>query len=130
MFLLLICYLQSCTSSTPIPENEFSQAIVGEWLGTVGNMKESIKFKNDGTYIATLHPSGFLYNTIPDGITGTVSGTWSITGQIITLKITDTEKENVINTETKSTILEFYKGEIILKDEKGEKTTFIHEISL
>ena len=127
---LMILNFNACTSSERIPESEFPKAIIGEWLGTVENLKESIKFKDDGTYIAKVRPTGFLANTLSESSTGTVSGTWLIQGNIITLKITGTKNEQVLNAGTTSTILEFRKNEILLKDEKGEKTRFSKETSL
>ena len=127
---LLLFNLNACTSSERIPDSEFPKAIIGEWLGTVDNLKESIKFKDDGTYIAKVRPTGFLANTLSESRTGTVSGTWLIQGNTITLKITGTKNEQVLNSGTTSTILEFRNNEILLKDEKGASTTFTREVSL
>lgn len=130
--LWMILSFTACTSSERIPESEFPQAILGEWMGTVGDLKESISFKDNGTFNAQMRPTGFLSNTLSEGQghTGTISGTWLIQGNMITLKITGTKNEQVLNSGTTSTILEFREKEILLKDEKGETTRFSRETSL
>jgi hypothetical protein len=42
--------VSSCTPAKPVAEAEDSAKIVGNWLGTVGNMKESITFSGDGSF--------------------------------------------------------------------------------
>jgi len=46
----------SCTPAEPVTEAEYGAKIVGNWLGTVGDMKESIYFNADGNFIAQLRP--------------------------------------------------------------------------
>ena len=91
----------------------------GNWLGTVGNMKESITFSEGGSFIAQLRPQGFISNTLSQGVTGTIRGTWAINGRTITLKITSAEDERVNNSVTSSTILAFNQDELSMKSDRG-----------
>jgi hypothetical protein len=56
LLLALALGVSSCTPAKPVAEAEYSAKIVGNWLGTVGNMKESITFSGDGSFIAQLRP--------------------------------------------------------------------------
>jgi len=100
LLLALALGVSSCTPAKPVAEAEYSAKIVGNWLGTVGNMKESITFSGSGTFIAQLRPQGFISNTLSQGVTGTIRGTWAINGKTITLKITSAEDERVNNSVT------------------------------
>ena len=122
--------LSSCKPPKPVAEAEYSAKIVGNWLGTVGNMKESITFSGDGSFIAQLRPQGFISNTLSQGVTGTIRGTWAINGKTITLKITSAEDERVNNSVTSSTILAFNQGELSMKSDRGETSTFARVTSL
>ena len=75
LLLALALGVSSCTPAKPVAEAEYSAKIVGNWLGTVGNMKESITFSGSGTFIAQLRPRGFISNTLSQGVTGTIRGT-------------------------------------------------------
>jgi len=46
--------VSSCTPAKPVAEAEYSAKIVGNWLDTVGNMKESITFSGGGSFIASM----------------------------------------------------------------------------
>lgn len=120
----------SCTPAKPVAEADYSAKIVGTWLGTVGDMKEFISFSADGSFIAQLRPQGFISNTLYQGVTGTIRGTWVINGKNITLKITGAEDENIKNRMTSSTIMDFNQDEISMKSDQGETSTFQREISL
>src|SRR5664279_1916659 len=77
--------LASCTNnSPPVSEAEYSAKIVGRWQGTVGHLKETMSIDGDGTFVGQLHPKGFIANTLSQSVTGTIRGTWKITGAIIT----------------------------------------------
>ena len=130
LLLALAMGVSSCTPAKPVPEAEYSTKIVGNWLGTVGNMKESITFSGDGSFIAQLRPQGFISNTLSQGVTGTIRGTWAINGKTITLKITSAEDERVNNSVTSSTILAFNQDEISMKSDRGETSTFTRVTSL
>ena len=124
VFVLGFC-LASCTNNTPpVPEAEYSAKIVGHWQGTVGDLKETIKIDNDGTFVCQLHPMGFIANTLSQGVTGTIRGTWKITGAIITLRITGANKELLGNRIASSTIVAFKENELVLKSDRGETSSF------
>ncbi len=130
LLLALALGVSSCTPAEPVAEAEYSAKIVGNWRGTVGNMKESITFNGDGSFIAQLRPQGFISNTLSQGVTGTIRGTWAINGKTITLKITSAEDERVKNSVTSSTILAFNQDEFSIKSERGETSMFTRAISL
>jgi hypothetical protein len=130
LLLALALGVSSCTPSKPVAEAEYSAKIVGNWLGTVGNMKESITFNGGGSFIAQLRPQGFISNTLSQGVTGTIRGTWAINGKTITLKITSAEDERVNNSVTSSTILAFNQDELSMKSNRGETSTFTRVTSL
>ena len=128
--LALALGVSACTPAKPVAEAEYSAKIVGNWIGTVGDMKESITFSADGSFIARLRPQGFISNTLSQGVTGTIRGTWAINGRIIVLKITSAEDERVKNRVTSSTILAFNQEELSLKNDVGTTSTFTRALSL
>ena len=130
--LLLVSTLgvPSCMPAKPVAEADYGAKIVGNWLGTVGNMKESITFNGDGSFIAQLRPQGFISNTLSQGVTGTIRGTWAINGKTITLKITSAEDERVKNSVTSSTILAFNQDELSIKNDRSGTSMFTRAISL
>ena len=130
LLLALALGVSSCTPAKPVAEVEYSAKIVGNWLGTVGNMKESITFSGGGSFIAQLRPQGFISNTLSQGVTGTIRGTWAVNGKTITLKITSAEDERVNNSVTSSTILAFNQDELSMKSDRGETSTFTRVTSL
>jgi hypothetical protein len=130
LLLALTLGVSACTPAKPVAEAEYSAKIVGHWLGTLGNMKESITFSADGSFIAQLRPQGFISNTLSQGVTGTIRGTWAINGKTITLKITSAEDERVNNSVTSSTILAFNQDELSMKSDRGETSTFTRVTSL
>jgi hypothetical protein len=118
--------LVSCANNSPIvPEAEYSTKIVGRWQGTVGDMKETMSINGDGTFVCQLYPRGFIANTLSQGVKGTIRGTWTITGAMITLKITGSENETLKNRITSSTIMAFKEDELVLKSDSGEASTFL-----
>lgn len=117
--------LASCANnSQPVSEAEYSTQIVGRWQGTVGNVKETMSFDSDGTFVCQLHPTGFLANTLSQSVTGTITGTWKIAGAIIILKITGEKNENSVNRIASSTIVAFKGDELVLKSDRGETAPF------
>ena len=107
-----------------IPESEYSTKIVGRWEGTVGDSKENMSLNGDGTFVCELHRTGFIARTFSPGVTGTIRGTWKITGAVITLRVTSAEKENLRNRITSSTIEAFKGDELVLKSDRGETSPF------
>ena len=122
--------VSSCMPAKPVAEADYGAKIVGNWMGTVGDMKESITFGADGSFTAQLHPRGFISNTLGQSVTGTIRGTWAINGKTVTMKITGAEDERVKNSMTSSTILAFNENELSLKSNRDETSTFTRAISL
>jgi hypothetical protein len=130
LLLALALAVPSCKPSKPVVEADYAAKIAGDWMGTVGDMKESIAFRDDGGFVAQLRPMGFISNTLSQGVTGTIRGTWAISGKAITLTITSAQDERVKNSTTSSTILGFSTNELVMKSHRGETTTFVRPISL
>ncbi len=125
ILIIVIMAIAACTPSTPIAEANYAKKIVGNWIGTVGDMKESITFRADGGFMAQVRPRGFFSNTLSQGTTGTIRGTWVITGTTITLTIISAEHERVKNNTTTSTILAFSTNELKMKSDRGEISNFM-----
>jgi hypothetical protein len=124
--LLLACGLSSCSpDGAPVGEAEYSAKIVGDWQGTVGDTKETISFGADGGFVSQVRPRGFISNTLGQGVTGTVRGTWTITGKSITLNISRAEDVRVLNSATTSTIETFKPNELVVKSATGGTSTFV-----
>ena len=130
LLLALALGVSCCTPAKPVAEADYGVKIAGNWQGTVGNMKESITFNGGGSFIAQLRPQGFISNTLSQGVTGTIRGTWVINGKTITLKIISAEDERVNNSVTSSTILAFNQDELSMKSNRGETSTFTRVTSL
>jgi len=115
----------SCeNNSSTVPEAEYSTTIVGRWQGTAGYSKETMSINRDGTFVCQLYPTGFIANTLSQGVIGTVRGTWNISGAIITLRITGAKKERLENTMAASTIVAFKKNQIVLRSDGGGTSPF------
>lgn len=118
--------LSSCAPDAAIvKEAQYAAKIVGGWQGTVGDVREGISFSADGKFVSQMRPQGFISNTLGQGITGTVRGTWAITGNVITLHIDSAEDETVLNKMTTSTIESFKQNELVVRSSKGETSTFV-----
>jgi hypothetical protein len=128
--LALALGVSSCTPAKPVAEADYSAKIVGKWIGTVGDMKESVTFTADGSFVAQLHPKGFISDTLSQGVTGTIRGTWAVNGKTIILKITGAEDVHVKNSVTSSNILAFNENELSLKNDLGKTSTFTRALSL
>ena len=123
--ILGFCWASCANNSSTVPEAEYSTKIVGRWQGMVGDLKETMSIDADGAFVCQLYPAGFIANTLSQGVTGTVHGTWKITGAMITLKITDPKKENLENRMAASTIVTFKKDELVLKSDRGGTSPFL-----
>ena len=106
-------------------EAEYSAKILGDWIGTVGDMKETISFSANGGFVSHLRPQGFISNTLGQGVTGTIHGTWAINGKSMTLNITSAEDERVLNKSTTSTIEAFKPNELVVKGSADGTSTFV-----
>lgn len=119
-------YLTSCAdnSTTPVPKTEYPTKIVGRWQGTVGDYKETMVLNADSTFFCKLYPMGFIANTLSQGVMGMIHGTWKINGAIITLRITGSENEHLINKVVSTTIQTFNSDRLVLKSDRGETSPF------
>jgi hypothetical protein len=118
-------FLGSCSMNlTPIPEAQYSVKIIGSWQGTVGNEKETMSFKSDGTFICQVRSTGFIATTLSQSLPGLISGIWKINGSIITMKITGSKNEFPENKIASSVITSFKADELILKSEPAGISTF------
>jgi hypothetical protein len=124
----IVSGLASCAPASPIAEADYRAKLVGDWLGTVGDTKETMSFKADGNFVAQVRPAGFISNTLSQGTTGTIRGTWRIAGKVITMKITSADNENVRNKETSSTVVTFSQNELVVRSVSGETATFMRAI--
>jgi hypothetical protein len=79
-------------------------------------------------FVAELRPLGFISNTLSQGVTGSVRGTWAMSGKVITMTIISAENERLQNRSTSSTIVSFKQDEIVVKSESGETSTFTRVI--
>jgi hypothetical protein len=79
--LLLACGLSACSRDvTAVGETEYAAKVVGEWRGIVGDTNETVSFAADGKFVSQVRPRGFISNTLGEGITGTIRGTWATNG--------------------------------------------------
>jgi len=118
------CLATYTNNLTPVPVAKYSTEFIGRWQGTVGNQKETMSINSDGTFVCQIHPMGFIANTLSQRVTGTISGTWKISGAMITLILTGEKNERLENSNASSTIVSFKKNELVLKSDNGENSTF------
>jgi hypothetical protein len=129
--LLFACVLSSCSPGVaPVGEAEYSAKIVGDWQGTVGDTYETISFGADGRFEAKVRSRGFISNTLGQGVTGAVRGTWTIKGKSIALNINSAEDERVLNRATSSTIETFTPTELVVQSDTGATSTFLRSLQL
>ncbi len=123
---LLLCGLLAACSqdAAPVAAADYPTKIVGGWQGTVGDDSETIRFESDGNFVSEVRPRGFISNTLGQGVTGSIRGTWQIKGNTITLKVGSAQDERVANTVTTSTIEKFAPNEITVKSSRGDTSTF------
>lgn len=127
--LLLACGLAACSPNTAtVAEAEYPSKIVGNWQGKVGGTNETISFGADGEFVSLVRPGGFISMTLSQGVTGKVSGTWTIKGKSITLNISSTEHERVLNSVVTATIETLKPNELFVKSGTGVMSTFVRLI--
>jgi len=124
------CLASCAKKGTPVALAEYSTSMVGRWQGTVASSRETMTIDGDGTFVCQIYPMGFLANTLSQSVPGKVSGTWKITGAIITLKITGEKHAKLGDRITASTIESFKSDEVILKSDRGETSSFQRVIPL
>lgn len=126
LVLLLAMGLSSCErEGALLDESQYQTMLVGDWQGTVGDERETISFGADGGFTARLFPMGFINRTLAQGVVGTISGTWTIQGKVITLIIDSTENEQTLNLATTSTIVTFKQNQLVIKSTGGGTSTFL-----
>jgi hypothetical protein len=57
-------------------------------------------------------------------VTGTIRGTWEITGAVITLRITGVKNERLENSIASSMIITFKEDRLVMKSDRGETSLF------
>ena len=124
LWLLVSCAAGCARDSGPVPQSEYSTQIVGRWQGTVGNSRETMSLARDGLFVCHLQPTGFIANTLSQRVVGVIRGTWSLSGNVITLRITSADHESPTNARTSSTIVAFKDDLLSLKSERGDSSTF------
>ena len=107
-----------------IPEVEYASKIVGCWQGTVSSQQETMSLADNGTFVCKLVPTGFISTMIFPRPPGRVSGTWSVSGTIVNLRITDERNENLASQLASSTIVAFTGDKLVLKPSNGEVSSF------
>jgi uncharacterized protein (TIGR03066 family) len=124
--LLVACGPASCSSDvTPVKQADYRTKIVGDWQGRVGDENETISFGADGRFVCQVRRSGFISNTLGQGVTGTIRGTWTLDGRTISLRVSSAEDARLVNGATTSTIEEFKPSELVSKSDNGERATFV-----
>ncbi|MGC1578731.1 MAG: hypothetical protein WA813_21890, partial [Beijerinckiaceae bacterium] len=123
---LFVFGLSACSPDTAsVEEAKYSAKIVGDWQGQVEGTRETISFDADGRFVSQVRPRGFISNTLGQGVTGKIFGTWAIEGKSITLNISSAEDEHVLNRTTTSTIETFKPNELVLRSSGGDTSTFV-----
>ncbi len=112
-------------NSAPTAESQYSAKLPGDWRGTIGSDRETISFQAGGGFTAQLRPMGFISNTLGQGVTGAIRGTWVLQGKVITLSITSADNERLLNQTATSTIESFSQNEMVIKSAAGETSTFV-----
>ncbi len=125
--ILLAGFVVSCVpDNTPVEEKDYRSAILGSWQATVGNYSnENISFKKDNIFKTQLHAGGFIGNTMSQGAFDMTTGSWMITGDLLTVRIKDAEREGLFNKNGTFTILSLTGQELKISDEKGDTTVFV-----
>jgi hypothetical protein len=124
--LVFVFGLSACSpDGATVDEAQYAAKIVGDWQGTVADNNETISFGADGRFMSRVRPRGFISNTLGQGVTGTVRGTWTIKGNVISLNIHTAEDANVVNKTATSTIEMFNQNELVVRSSRGETSTFM-----
>jgi hypothetical protein len=123
--MLLACALAACSrDGPPVAEADYPKRIVGDWQGTIGDERETISFRADGGFTSQVRRRGFISDTLGQGVTGTIQGSWAISGRTVTLTVNSAEDVRVLNSITTSTIETFKPNEIAVKNSAGSTATF------
>lgn len=79
---------------------------------------------SDGTFVSHVHPMGFIANTLSQGVSGTINGTWNLTGSRVSLIVTGVQNEHLENGTASSTIVSFDENRLVLRSDHGETSSF------
>jgi len=124
--LVFVFGLSACSpDGATVDEAQYAAKIVGDWQGTVADNNETISFGADGRFMSRVRPRGFISNTLGQGVTGTVRGTWTIKGNVISLNIDSAEDANIVNKTATSTIEMFKQNELVVRSSRGETSRFM-----
>jgi len=121
--LVFVFGLSACSpDGATVDEAQYAAKIVGDWQGTVADVNETISFSADGRFMSRVRRRGFISNK---GTTGTIRGTWTIKGNVISLNIDSAEDANVVNKTATSTIEAFKQNELVVRSSRGGTSTFM-----
>jgi hypothetical protein len=124
----LLVALVMCAACSREPaalaEADYAAVIPGQWMGTVGDSRERLSLGTDGRFDCDLRSTGFLANTLSQGVAGSVHGAWRIAGRKITLIVTGEKNERVENTVATGTIVSLRPDALVMRSDRGETTTF------
>jgi hypothetical protein len=124
--LVFVFGLSSCApDGVTVDEARYAAKIVGDWQGTVADVNETISFSADGRFMSRVRPRGFISNTLGQGTTDTIRGTWTIKGNVISLNIDSAEDANVVNKTATGTIEMFKQNQLVVRSSRGETSTFM-----
>ena len=126
--LLFACGLSACSpDAATVAEAEYPSKILGNWQGSAGGENETMSFGADGRFVSLVRPGGFISMTLGQGVTGTVRGTWVINGNSITLNISSSEHERVLNSAATARIEMLKPNALVVKSSTGITSTFIRQ---
>ena len=124
--LVFVFGLSSCVpDGATVDEAQYAAKIAGDWQGTVADVNETISFSADGRFMSRVRRRGFISNTLGQGTTGTIRGTWTIKGNVISLNIDSAEDANLVNKTATSTIEMFKQNELVVRSSRDETSTFM-----
>jgi hypothetical protein len=123
--LLFACGLAACSpDGAAVAEADYQAKIVGNWQGQVAGENETMSFAADGGFVSLVRSDGFISTTLGQGVTGTIRGTWVITGRSITFNINSAEHERLLNSVAIATIETLKPNELLVKSSTGVTSTF------
>jgi hypothetical protein len=128
--LLFACGLAACSpDGAAVAEADYPAKIFGNWQGEVAGENETMSFAADGGFVSLVRSDGFISTTLGQGVTGTIRGTWAITGNYTTLNINNTEHERILSNRATATIKALKPNALVVKSSTGITSTFIRQSS-
>jgi uncharacterized protein (TIGR03066 family) len=124
--LLLAWGISSCApAGAPYAEAEYPARILGTWHGRTADEDETIQFESDGKFVSEVRRAGFISNTLGQGTTRTIRGTWTIAGKIVTMTLDSAVHAYVSDHVTTSTIEQLKPNQLVVKSDQGNVATFL-----